>query len=379
MEYVFLIASALVSVIVNARGRFRRGSTQRIVVFKLDHLGDLVTATPALDFLRRQYPSAEITLVVGPWTAPLLEGHEAVDHVIVYASSRFARGMRASLGRNLRFLLPHTRYDLVIGLRDDWSTLEFALSAGTIRRVDRGTVRLRRKFRAIANRLMRRPAPPPMHEVEANLSIVGADPWAEPACPHIKIAPEALAWADREIVRLPENSNGYVVFHPGAYSPLRRWPIERFVEVARWVRETRGVGVVITGSADETEGTEAIASKAGPGVLSLAGKTSISRVIAVISRARAMLSVDTGMMHVATAVDTPVVALVGPEDPTRFGPYGPDHTTLYHDFPCSPCDQIHCERKTPECMESITVEEVTAALARSLDRADPTAAQKPKH
>ncbi|MCK4546637.1 MAG: lipopolysaccharide heptosyltransferase II [Candidatus Eisenbacteria sp.] len=372
MEYVFFIASALVSRIVNARGFFRQGEFARILVFKLDHLGDIVTATPALEYLRKEYPEAEITLVVGPWAAPLLDGYPGIDRLVVYASPKYARVVAPSQGRNLRFLLPHTRYDLIVGLRDDWSTLEFSLFAGAKRRADRGTVRLRDRIGRIMSRLRRVPEPAPLHEVETNLRIVGAGALEDSAGPHLQIPEDALEWADREVARLADNVKGYVVFHPGAYSPLRRWPMERFVDVARWLRQARDLGVVITGSAQETDVAEAIAGKAGPGVLSLAGKTSLARAVAVISRARAMLSVDTGLMHVATAVGTPVVALVGPEDPARFGPFGPDHVTLYHNFPCSPCNQVRCSRKTPECMEAITVQETIDALAHCLDRAAST-------
>ncbi len=369
MEYVILFLSACVSLIVNTAGQFRRRDVERILVFKLDHIGDVVTATPALAHLRRTYPQAKITLVVGPWSVPLLENHPDVDHLIAYASARYARGVRPSPGRNLRFLLAGRRYDLIVGLRDDLSTLGFSLFAGAMRRVDRGTVRLRWKLRSIAHRLSLGPEATPLHEVETNLRIVGGTHSAESRT-HLEVREDALEWVDREIPGLLGNKQGFVVFHPGAFSPMRYWPHERFAEAARRVRDTRALGVLITGSSDEETACEAIAAKAGPGVVSLAGKTTLPQAVALIARARAMLSVDTGMMHIATAVGTPVVALVGPEDPGRFGPHGPGHEILYHHFDCSPCNQVRCERGRPECMEAITVEEVVEALARCLTKKD---------
>jgi len=366
VEYALLTASACVSLLVNARGRLGRRAIENILVFKLDHIGDVITATPALSHLRKTYPDARITLVVGPWAVPLLEDHPDIDRLVAYASPRYARGMRPSQGRNLRFLLSDRRYDLIVGLRDDRATLGFSLFAGPCRRVDRGTVRLDRRIRLILHRLKVVGEVPRLHEVETNLKIVGGSRLSESACPHLSVRKDALEWTDREIPGLLGDSTGFVVFHPGAFSPLRFWPHERFAEVARWVRETRGFGVVITGSSDEAGAAETISRMAGPGVVSLAGKTTLPQAVAVISRARAMLSVDTGLMHVATAVGTPVVALVGPEDATRFGPWGPDHVTLSHDFPCSPCDQVRCERGRPECMEAITAQDAIEALEKCL-------------
>ncbi|MBN1826474.1 MAG: glycosyltransferase family 9 protein [Candidatus Eisenbacteria bacterium] len=205
-----------------------------------------------------------------------------------------------------------------------------------------------------------------MHEVETNLRIVGVNDFSVERRPSLQVR-EDVATEISEMIRdrLP-SCRHYVVIHPGAISPLRCWSSHRFIEVIRWIRESTDLGVVVTGSSSEKALAEEIVSDTRSGVISLAGETSLIQVVAVISGALAMVSVDTGVMHIATAVGTPVIALVGPEDPNRFGPYGRENAVLYHNYSCSPCDQVNCVRGRPECMETITTDEVIGALRRVL-------------
>ncbi len=376
MEYLFLTVSALVSLWVNGIGLLRRAPVTNILVFKLDHLGDIVTATPAFDYLRRTHPGAHITVVVGSWVAPILKGHPAIDELIEYDSPVFDRGDRSKGKPPLQSVLPKRRYDLVIGLRDDRASLRLSLTVGATRRRDRGTIRLLAKLPGFGRGKSAASPAGGMHEVETNLRIAGAgadaDPAGENAVPSLTVREEDREWVKRELAGARTNGRRYVVLHPGAFSPLRLWPAERFAAVARQIRADGRFDVIVTGSAAEAPLAKSIAEMAGAGVHSLAGETSLTRVIAVIAGAQAMVSLDTGVMHIATAVGTPVVALVGPENPARFGPYGPGHVVIYHALSCSPCDQVHCVRASNECMELITVAQVNQALTRVLPPAPPS-------
>ncbi len=369
MEYAFFIASALVSLLVNARGWFSRRPVRKILVFKLDHLGDVVTATPALSHLRALHPEAEITGVIGPWARPLMKAHPALDRILIYASPEYIRGAPLRVAPNLSTVLRSRSYDLIVGLRDDRASLAYAARSGAGKRVDRGTVRIRMKIKRWAARLGFDPGFIPTHEVETNLCIVGhCEPPGSGVRPSLPIAGQALEWFQRERPGLVGDVETFAVIHPGAASPLRKWPRDRFVQVARWLRDGRGLGVIITGSREEAEETESIAEEVGIGAASVARSSDLEKTVAVISQASALVSVDTGIMHVGTAVGTPVVALIGPQDPRRFGPFGPDHIVLYGGLPCSPCSQKDCERGNPECMEAISPDDVIAALTEILDR-----------
>ena len=130
----------------------------------------------------------------------IMSSQQIIDQLIAYASPLFARGSPPSQGGNLQFLLPRRRYDLIVGLRDDWTTLKFSLLSGAKHRVDRGTVRVSRKFRVIASRLGLASRPAPMHEVESNLRIVGTDSVDDSSRPHLAVRGDALEWADRGIL-----------------------------------------------------------------------------------------------------------------------------------------------------------------------------------
>jgi ADP-heptose:LPS heptosyltransferase len=142
-EYALFLASALVSALTNVLGCARRkASPRRILVVKLDHLGDVITATPALRALRGANPEAEIDLLLSPAVAPLFHESPLATRLLVYDSPRYRRGSARSDGASLPDVV-RGHYDVIVELRGDWRTLLLPLRTGAWRRVDRGTVRLR--------------------------------------------------------------------------------------------------------------------------------------------------------------------------------------------------------------------------------------------
>ncbi len=367
MEYLFLTASFLVGLAVNAVAPLaRRGVVKRVVVFKLDHLGDLVTAAPALSALKRRFPGAEVTLVVGSWCEELAREGLEHDVLAVYDSAAYARGARVApkaLAR-LRASLPHARFDVALGLRDDAATLTFCLLGGAARRRDRGTVRVAYAWERAVARLRGRTVPV-LHEVETNLRVVGVRATAPTPAPALRVRDELRRWA-RDAVLAPWGRVRPVVVHPGSSWPQRQWPADRCAELVRHLVLERDVPVVVTGSAGERELAERVAL-APPRCRVLAGELGIAQMMGLLSEARLYVGPDTGIMHIAAGVGTPVVALFGPNDPGRFGPVGPRDVALCARLGCSPCPQRRCPHDGL-CMRAIGVDEVLAAVARILDR-----------
>lgn len=380
MEYVFLAVSALVSAVMNAVAPLKSEGAARIVVFKLDHIGDLVTATPALSLLRKRHPGAEITLVVGSWCGELARVGVDCDVVVLHDSPTFDRtGARSGrVGRaSLAASLGHRSFDVAFGLRDDKASLLFCLLGGARRRHDRGTVRMLHALSRFRSALTGRGDPGPLHEIETNLRAVGARGHeASVRPPSLRVPEDArrrvnegpLAGWDIREARL-------VTVQPGAVWEHRRWPRARYADLVRWLVVERGAAVAITGSKEERE-------LAGEVALNhercrvLAGELGVPEMAALLSRSDLYVGSETGMMHVASSVGTPVVALFGPGDPRRFGPVGQGHTVLYHRFECSPCPQRRCDREG-RCMDAITLDEVTRAVAAALDRAGEGGAARP--
>jgi len=367
MEYLFLAWSAAVSLLLNLVAPARQRGDDSVVVFKLDHIGDLATAAPALRALRARRPESDITLVVGSWCEELARTALDVDCVAVYDSPSFDRSGAArppGAFASLTTALGGRRFGTAYGLRDDAACVRYCLGGGAVRRRDRGSVRLAdrvsRFFRGSGRSR-------PLHEIETNLRIVGASDEARAGgVPFLSVSPGAEARIGSEILGGFVGGRRVVVVHPGAWDPRRRWPVERYRElVARLIADTGSV-VIVTGTAAERELAEEAADGA-PSVRVLAGELSVAEMVALLAAADVYVGVDTGMMHVSVGVGTPVVALFGPADPLRFGPTGPDDVAVSAGLDCAPCDFARCPRDAA-CMREIEVDDVMSAVERVLAR-----------
>lgn len=365
MEYLLLLLSSAASALVNAFHRAGVSDGGRVVVFKLDHLGDLVTAIPAIAAIRAKHRGAEITLVVGSWCEELARLLETPDSVIVYDSPRFDRsqgGARRTPAR-LTGLLPERPYDHAYALREDGAVMRYCLFGGCRARRDRGTVRIAHRLRRLGLALSGRGDPGPLGERETNLRIAGAS--GGEGDPAIRLRQSDVEAARSEIERASGGrARPVVVLHPGAAWRFRRWPVERYAELATRLSAELGAVIFVTGSGDEKADAEGVLAGGVPG-RAVAGEYDLSRAAALISLCDAFVGSDSGVTHLAAAVGVPVVALFGPGDPRRFEIKGPGGVTIYHKLACSPCPQTECDRDAA-CMKAITVDEVFEAVRRSL-------------
>ncbi len=372
MEYLLLVMSSVVSALVNTLHPRGGGVVRHVVAFKLDHLGDLITAAPAISAVRRRHPDAELTLVVGSWCAELARALFPVAVVAVYDSPRFDRtraGGTEPAQRRLRRALDRRRYDVAYGFREDPAALGFCLFGGCRRRSDRGTVRIGDRVRRLGAVLRGRGDPGPQSEFETNLRIAGAAVEDAPALPPLTVSPDDVERVREDILgESPNASRPLIVIHPGAAWAYRLWPVDRYNDLATRLCTKHQGTVVVTGSAEERELAGRVLADGVQG-RSVAGEYDIGRVAALLSLADVYIGSDTGITHLAAAVGTPVVALFGPGDPRRFGHIGPRDVVLYHKQDCSPCPQTDCDQNGA-CMKAITVDEVAEAVAGVLRAVD---------
>jgi ADP-heptose:LPS heptosyltransferase len=186
--------------------------------------------------------------------------------------------------------------------------------------------------------------------------------------PHFDFAISAQArqWAEQTFAAYDFGSNGPVVaLVPGTSAAHRVWPAERFAAAAAKLHHDLGARMVVLGGPGEVELAEGIVRDSGVPVLCTAGKTGFVELAAVLERCDVAISGDTGPMHLAAAVGKPVVALFGPANPERTGPYGPQHIIIQKPVPCGsqPC-YGHPTCQDFACMKAIEVDEVVAAVAR---------------
>ena len=343
-----------------------RAERESILVTRTDRLGDVLLSLPVLGRLRDARPDATLTLLTSPLVAPLLDGHPWIDRVLVDDAAARDAGAAGMLGVARR--LRAQRFDVAVVLRP---TVRVALSvalAGIPRRI--GTAY--RAYSFLFNervRVHRRGSG--SHELELNLALL--EPLIRPtAASDPIIAPTSTSRARAEAL-LDGPPGPWVVLHPGSGGSARDWAVEHFAALARLLME-RGARVAITGSADERALADRVADDA-PGARSIAGRTSLPELAAVLELAAAVVGASTGPVHLAAAVGTPVVALfppIRPASPVRWRPRGPYVTVIDADAPsCEGCIGERCP--VWDCMDTIRPETVAWAVELFLERAGGTA------
>lgn len=341
---------------------FDPDGVRSILVMRLYFVGDMLLATPVLEALRRRFPRASLTVLLKRRARAVLEGNPHVDRILEYDGGRGGGPVRRwRLSRRLG----RERFDLAVDLTGDLRTswLLFASSPG---------------FRVGFNHaglgfLLDRSVPyrADGHVVDHLLSAVeGIGAVSAAPVPRMYLSDEERD-RGREVASSVGLADGeFAVLSPGANWEFRRWPSERYAALAREMRDRRGLVSVVTGSAGDAPLTSAIAGSSDGAAVSLAGAIDLREFAAVASLARIFVGNDSGPMHIAAAVGTPVVAIFGPNTPKLFEPRGSPSRVLWRQYPCGPCSQRACVRPGDPCVAAIGLDEVTAAVESLLDETE---------
>ncbi len=268
----------------------------------LSNIGDVVLTFPVLDVLHTRFPLARISVIVGPKAAGLLAHIPWVD-VVPYDK-------KMSWQAKGRWLLSirQKHFDLMVDLRN--SMLPFLLDATTVTcpSFSRSRVHMRQKH------LER------LRGILDDASCVIAER------PCLFLTPQQGKAVDRLLHGLKD----YAVVAPGAADQRKRWPEECFLKVVLHLRRRNKVVVLLGDQQDALAGSR-IAARAGEGVMDLCGKTRLQELLPVISRASLAVTNDSGIMHLASYADKPVIALFGPTDPSFYGPWSTRSVALKRD------------------------------------------------
>jgi lipopolysaccharide heptosyltransferase II len=160
-----------------------------------------------------------------------------------------------------------------------------------------------------------------------------------------------------------------VLFHPSSLWPTKLWVQNKMAKLSDLLQKNFGCQIVYIGSAEDNEYLNKICSSANERIINLAGKTTLRELACLISKSALLVSTDSGPMHMACAVKTPVVALFGPTAPWRTGPFGENNTVIRKDISCSPCySRKNCPEGNHLCMAKIEVEDVYKACCNYLGR-----------
>jgi heptosyltransferase-2 len=358
---------------------------QRILVVKLASLGDLLTVTPALRALRATFADAHIGVLTTPGSAPALRGLDSPDEVMTF--DKFAFDRPADALRNLPRSL-----GLAANLRaSGWDTLvllhhlttpfgiakyaALAMGSGAKRRVglDNGRGRWFLTDSAVDGGFGWH------HEVDYWLDVVGVLGARHPSTPRLElcVAPDDDGWAAARFSELQTSTAVLLVPGSGAFSRARRWSPDRFAEVGRRLHERHGLTpLVLSGlDTDEQDLARRVAAAIGAAGKVAPAAPSPQALGALIRRCRLVVANDSGPVHVATAVGTPVVAIFGPSNDRAWAPYPPQdarHQVVREVVACAPCIHRGHSFGTPQgcpartCLAILEVPDVLAAAERAL-------------
>ena len=340
---------------------------KRMLVIRLDRLGDVVLSTPALQALRHQFPHAFIAMMVRPACREAVEGHPCLDEVILYDKEglqrnpletfRFARRLRRYAFDTALVLHPSNRSHWIPWLAGIPVRIGYDRKSGWL----------------LTHRLPHRKQEGAKHEARYTLELLEVLGFAPlMSAPQVPVRPEA----DRRVEALLSGSSvaqaeRLVAIHPSASCVSKRWMPERFAQVAdRLVTECRVRICLVAGEADAPH-AEQVAHAMRQPALNFAGRLSVGELAALLSRCRLLISNDSGPVHVAAAVGTPVVDVFGRNQrglsPLRWGPVGDGHVILHKEVGCVTCLAHNCDIEFL-CLTSLSVEEVYRAAVSVLDR-----------
>jgi heptosyltransferase-2 len=369
---------------------------QRLLLRTPNWLGDAVMSMPAVQALAQRFPQATISVLTPAKLADLWAHHPDVRTVLPIAPGESPW----SVGQRLR----REQFDQAVIFPNSFrSALEVffsripqrlgrsgrcrtpMLTQTLVRRPESATMRKRSPAEVrcritTAGHRVRHPSE--AHHVRDYLSLVaalGADP--TPTAPRLSMPDAQAATLLRDLPELAPVPGSppplTLALNPGAeYGPAKRWPAPHFAAAARALSQLRpGVRWLILGGPADRDLCAEVARSLGSTAINLAGRTTLPQLMAALSRCALVLTNDTGPMHLAAALGTPVVALFGSTSPELTGPGlpgDPRHELLSLDVPCAPCFLRECPIDL-RCLNGISVPQVVAAAQRLLDRRDPRA------
>ncbi len=377
---VLWLFCALLAVVARARhGRqpYQPENIDRILIIRLDLIGDVLFSVPAIRNTRQRFPDARLDVLVAPSTAPLLAECPYVDnvytldeHTLTHLPGIFSLDQWQQAWRLIRTLRTQ-RYDLCLSLYGV-PAATVSLLTGVPHRVGFADEAPPGSFTllAVGSRL-----PQDRHEVHCALAVAqAAGAAATPDHMEAWVSSTDHAWAEEALTE--QNDTIWVACGHGARNGYAKlWPERHWVEFIDQLHRA-GYHAVLVGGPDEAEEARQIARDCKSTPLVLTGKTTLGQLAAVLERVALMVGSDSGPLHLAVALGTRVVGLYGPTNWKRYGPFGQPDAVRRHPIFCSPCyrpetgQPATCRYGTVECMEKLEPEQVLTGVPAARGRTE---------
>lgn len=328
---------------------------KNILIRGTNWIGDAVMTLPAVAAIRNTFPGARISILVKPWVAEIFHLCKDVDEVIVFESPGSHSGVAGKL--RLAKELRTRRFDAVILLQNAIEAAIISWLAGIPVRAGynsdgRGLL--------LTHSVQRIEAIRKVHQIEYYLEMVKSlGCRSAEANAFLKPGQEYEILSEKLLSEHGIGREGFVIgLAPGAtYGPAKKWFPERFAAVADRLIDDFSAQAILFGSNEDRKSTDLVEQNSHHTLINLAGKTNLKEAIAIIARCNLFISNDSGLMHVAGALNIPTVAIFGSTNPITTSPVGNKSIVIYKGASCSPCLRETCPTDF-RCMDVISVEEV---------------------
>jgi heptosyltransferase II len=338
-----------------------KAKSAKILLRVPNWVGDALLTTPLVHSIKKAFPDSRITVLAKPWVAPIFEADPAVEAVVLYQKPGRHQGIRgkALLARELKA----QGYNLVLNFPHSFESAWISYKGRIPIRIGysiegRGPL-LTHRLKPTLARKKEHQVPYFFHLLE--LLDIFEKPAPETHPLRLALSRDHQEKAEALLKNLGINPSDFLVaLAPGAiYGSAKCWPFDRYEALARRMKKEWKAQVLLFGT-----DKDALAGKNADtrSYHDLMGKTSLGVALALISKCRLMVCNDSGLMHAASALNIPMVALFGSTDVQRTGPWGVMHKIINKHFPCAPCLKKRCA-VSPNCMEAITLDEVWEGLS----------------
>ncbi|MEA3471264.1 MAG: putative lipopolysaccharide heptosyltransferase III [Thermodesulfobacteriota bacterium] len=339
---------------------------KKILVIKLRHIGDVVLTTPVFESLRQLYPQASLTALVNSGTEAMLAENPHVDRVFVLERDK---NHIADLKKQIALIakLRKFRFDLAIELTNNDRGAACSFLSGAKRRLGYRSKNMRflDRHHLFTDLVTLKSG---LHIVDRHLEMIRYLKFDS-----AKIGPE-LFWSKEEELmcrkifekRGASFDEQFAVIHPTLDAKYKEWNSVDCSLLCDYLFDRWKVQpILVCGpTVDEMDFTKQVSLTANNPVINFGGQLSLRQLVALIANAVIFVGVDSGPMHMAAAVKTPVVAIFGPQNPRRWGPWGKGHIVVQKSWECVPCKKKGCDNRgtTSLCLEKLSVDEVIPAI-----------------
>jgi len=348
-----------------------------ILIIRLSAIGDVVHALSVIAPLKKHYPECRITWVIEEEAADILKSYSGIDRVIVSRRKRWLRQIKS--GQVMKALRQATAFVKTLRTQEYDLVLDFQglFKSGIISFLSRGKRKIGYKNAREGSTFFYSEKAPATdfndhaikrhHVILKHLGINDPEIYYEPL--YNKIDEDSVGILLDSIKVNSEKP--LVMIHPAAGWKTKVWSGDKVAVLCDRLTEELSCEVVLAGGYTEDSFLKDIVSRTKSEVKNLGGKTKLSELACLIAKSDLLVTTDSGPMHIACAVKTPVVAIIGPTAPWRTGPFGDEHSVVRHELQCSPCfKRTECPLKHHKCMKEISVEEVFKTCCNWLKQSD---------